>query len=226
MMVSTIFSKSQLIDLYPQLSEPADDGTDKQLIDLVETDFDGEDYPDPSNSRSVESFTPDVVKDKDAFEVEKYRLIEHYSKIKVPYYRVMDLSTQQQQVLTKEQFELFMQQQEVIAARERGDLDFAEVLQTRIKLTCTIGQIVLYEQILDTDMYPIIPVPNIWTNTPYPMSDVRKNKPFQRFLNKVVSLITSHAQASSGLKLLIPQGSVQDIEELERDWANPNATIE
>ena len=69
-------------------------------------------------------------------------------------------------------------------------------------------------------------MPNIWTDTPYPMSDVRKNKPFQRFLNKVVSLITSHAQASSGLKLLIPRGSVQDIEELERDWANPNATIE
>ena len=84
----------------------------------------------------------------------------------------------------------------------------------------------MYEQILDTDIYPIIPVPNIWTNTPYPMSDVRKNKQFQRFLNKTVSLITSHAQASAGLKLLIPQGSVSDIEELERDWANPNATIE
>ena len=41
-----------------------------------------------------------------------------------------------------------------------------------------------------------------------------------------MSLITAHAQASSGLKLLIPQGSVDDIEELERDWANPNATIE
>ena len=64
------------------------------------------------------------------------------------------------------------------------------------------------------------------TNTPYPMSDVRKNKAFQRFLNKTVSLITSHAQASAGLKLLVPQGSVTDIEELERDWANPNATIE
>ena len=74
--------------------------------------------------------------------------------------------------------------------------------------------------------YPIVPVPNIWTNTPYPMSDVRKNKDFQRFLNKTMSLITSHAQASSGLKLLIPQGSVDDIEELERNWANPNATIE
>ena len=41
-----------------------------------------------------------------------------------------------------------------------------------------------------------------------------------------MSLITSHAQAAAGLKLLIPQGSVEDIEELERDWANPNATIE
>jgi hypothetical protein len=41
-----------------------------------------------------------------------------------------------------------------------------------------------------------------------------------------VSLITSHAQASAGLKLLVPQGSVSDIEELERDWSNPNATIE
>ena len=76
------------------------------------------------------------------------------------------------------------------------------------------------------DTYPIVPVPNIWTNSPYPMGDVRKNKDFQRFLNKTMSLITSHAQAASGLKLLVPQGSVQDMEELERDWANPNATIE
>ena len=58
------------------------------------------------------------------------------------------------------------------------------------------------------------------------MSDVRKNKDFQRYLNRIMSLITSHAQSSAGLKLLIPQGSVDDIEELERDWANPNATIE
>ena len=58
------------------------------------------------------------------------------------------------------------------------------------------------------------------------MSDVRNNKDFQRYLTKVMSLITSHAQASSGLKLLVPQGSVDDIEELEKDWANPNATIE
>ena len=226
MMVSTIFTKSQLLDLYPQLAEPQEEGDDKALIDLIEPDGDGEDYPSPTNQRTTSSFTPDVIKDSDTFEIEKYRLIESYSKIKVSYYRVMDLESQQEQVLTQEQFIMFMEQEEVIAARERGSLDIAEVLQTRIKLTCIIGQIVLYEHILDTDIYPIVPVPNIWTDTPYPMSDIRKNKPFQRFLNKTVSLITSHAQASAGLKLLIPQGSVQDVEELERDWANPNATIE
>ena len=36
----------------------------------------------------------------------------------------------------------------------------------------------------------------------------------------------SHAQASAGLKLLVPEGSVDDIGQLERDWANPNAVIE
>jgi len=226
MMVSTIFTRSQLVDLYPQLMEPVEEGSDKVLIDMIENDSDDEDYPTSTNKTTIDSFTPDNIKDRDEFQVEKYRLIESYSKIKVPYYRVMDLRTEQEQVLSQEEFALFMEQQEVIEARERNELDFVEVLQTRIKLTCIVGQIVLYEHILDTDIYPIVPVPNIWTNTPYPMSDVRKNKPFQRFLNKVVSLITSHAQASSGLKLLIPQGSVHDVEELEKDWANPNATIE
>ena len=36
----------------------------------------------------------------------------------------------------------------------------------------------MYETILDTDTYPIVPIPNIWTNTPYPKSDVNKVKKF------------------------------------------------
>jgi len=39
-------------------------------------------------------------------------------------------------------------------------------------------------------------------------------------------LALSHAQASAGLKLLVPLGSVDDISQLEMDWANPNAVIE
>ena len=226
MMVSHIMSKMQLLDAYPQLGEPIEEGEETLLIDKIET-VSKEDWPDNSNKRTMDSFTPDVVKDYDyQGSSEKYRLIENYSKVKVPYYRLLDKRNNQEKIVSKEQFDALSQDKQFLGAINKGLIDFVEVQQTRIRQTCAVGQIVLYDLVLDTDMYPIVPVPNIWTNTPYPMSDVRKNKDFQRFLNKVVSLITSHAQASSGLKLLIPQGSVQDIEELERDWANPNATLE
>ena len=223
--VSTVFSKQQLIDLYPQLKEIPED-SEKPLIELIETMDADEDYPSATNSQTMQSFTPDVVKDYDRNSQEKYRLIEFYSKVKVPYYRVINLQTQQEQILDSDKFQQFMANPQIQPMVQQGMIDYAEVMQTRIKLTCTLGQIVLYERVLETDLYPIVPLPNIWTNTPYPMSDVRKNKDFQRYLNKCMSLITTHAQASAGLKLLVPQGSVQDIEELERDWANPNATIE
>ena len=48
----------------------------------------------------------------------------------------------------------------------------------------------------------------------------------QKLLNKLWSLALSHAQASAGLKLIVPLGSIENIEDLERDWANPNAVIE
>ena len=224
LMLSTIFSKRQLLDLYPQLGEIAE-GEEKSIIDDLET-LNEEDYPSSTNAAAKARFTPDVVKDYDTFETEKYRLIESFSKIKVPYFRMVNLQSGEEKILDEQSLAGIMQDEKTRVAVDEGMLDFVQVMQTRIKLLCSVGQVVLYERILDTDVYPIVPVPNIWTNTPYPMSDIRKNKDFQRFLNKTVSLITSHAQASSGLKLLVPQGSVQDMEELERDWANPNATIE
>ena len=223
--VSTILTKQQLIDLYPQLSQPIEEGSEKILIDEIESFSKEEDYPDATNQTTMESFTPDNTKDKD-YHIEKYRLLEHYKKVRVPYYRVVDSRTGDERIMTQEQFSVMAQDRDFALAIQNKLIDYIEVTQPRIKLTCTVGQIVRYEMICDTDIYPVVPVPNIWTNTPYPMSDVRKNKAFQRFLNKTVSLITSHAQASAGLKLLVPQGSVSDIEELERDWANPNATIE
>jgi len=226
MMLSTIFTKFQLLDLYPQLKE-VDEKSGKMMIDEIEGYSEDETYPSALNSRTKGSFTPDVIKDYDHGEgSQKYQLIEYFSKVKVPYYRILNTQDGSERILDEENMQKFVLKKEVIEAAERGLIDVVKVLQTRIKLTCTLGQVILYEYMLNTDKYPIVPVPNIWTNTPYPMSDVRKNKDFQRYLNKVMSLITSHAQSSAGLKLLLPQGSVDDIEELERDWANPNATIE
>ena len=228
MMLSTILTKTQLLNLYPQLGE-SDEETGKMIIDEVEgVNYADGDYPDSTQQYNNKSFTPDMVRDYDygTPSSEKYRLIESFEKVKVPFYRVVDMRSGQEAVLDNEALEKYLQDPDIAKAFEQKLVDLVQVVQTRIKVSCCVGQVMLYESVLDTDTYPIIPVPNIWTNTPYPMGDVRKNKDFQRFLNKTMSLITSHAQASSGLKLLVPQGSIQDVEELERDWANPNAVIE
>jgi hypothetical protein len=229
--LSTILTKRQLLDNYPQLKE-VPDGYDEPMIDMIDKglEWKDEDFPSSGNFNKGMAFTPDVIKDADwgPGGREKFRILHHYDKIKVPYFRIKDKRQEQQSEMIVD-FEKFAEMSEIgefSAAIEIGDIEFVEVVQTRIRETCSVGQIVLYQRVLNTDTYPIVPVPNIWTNTPYPMSDVRKGKEMQRFLNKMHSLLTAHAQASAGLKLLIPQGSVQDIEQLERDWANPNATIE
>ena len=226
MQLSTIVSRDQLIDAYPMLTEEDEEGN--SLINEIEgIGIRDEDYPASRNRQEGTSFTPDIVKDYDwGDKSDRFRIIEDFRKVKMPFYRVMDLQSGKEKVLDSKGLEMLLEDKRTAEAFDKGLFDIVEVQQTRIQVTCIVGQVILYEKVLDTNIFPLVPVPNIWTNTPYPMSDVRKNKGFQRFLNKVMSLITSHAQASSGLKLLIPQGSVQDVEELERDWANPNATIE
>ena len=228
MILSTVMTRDQLLNYYPELGQPVE-GSDSEepMIDGVNTiSHKDEDFPSTTNSKTMGSFTPDITKDYDYGNQDKYRLIEYFTKVKVPYFRILDKQTGQDKILSSAQFEELVQSEDMKRAVESGRLDFTQIVQTRIKLTCCVGQIVLFEQVLDTDKYPVVPVPNIWTNTPYPMSDVRKGKDMQRFINKLLSLITAHAQSSAGLKLLIPQGSVSDIEQLEQDWANPNATIE
>jgi hypothetical protein len=169
-------------------------------------------------------FTPSEVKDKDYFEVKKYQILERFYKVKVPFYRVIDTQSQEESILSPDEYAEFAEQnQEVL---ESGAFQIVEVLQNRVKVCATLGEIVLYESILNTDEYPIVPLPNVWTGTPYPKSDVSRARPMQRLLNKLWSLALSHAQASAGLKLLVPLGSVDDLGQLEKDWANPNAVIE
>ena len=82
MMLSTILTKFQLLDLYPQLRELNEDN--KMMIDEIEGYNEGDTYPSNMNTRTVGSFTPDYIKDLDKGEgSQKYQLIEYFSKIKV-----------------------------------------------------------------------------------------------------------------------------------------------
>jgi len=228
LILSTILTGEQAINLYPELADKVDPITGETIPGLInqlsEYSYEDEDYPSSVNKNSMSVFTPSEVKDKDYFNVRKYQVLERFYKVKIPFYRVINMKSQDEDILSQEEYALFYQ--ENIEAFEIQAYTAVEVLQTRVKVCASIGEVVLYESILNTDEYPIIPLPNIWTGTPYPKSDVSRTRPMQRLLNKLWSLALSHAQASAGLKLLVPLGSVEDLSQLEKDWANPNAVIE
>ncbi len=226
--LSTILTGEQAVNLYPELGDRIDPETGEEMPGLINDisgfTYDEEDYPSSQNKNSMNVFTPAEVKDKDYYQVKKYQVLERFYKIKVPYYRIIDMKSQEESILSQEEYAQFVSENS--EAFDIGAFTAIEVLQTRVKVCASMGEVVLYEQILNTDEYPIVPLPNIWTGTPYPKSDVSRARPMQRLLNKLWSLALSHAQASAGLKLLVPLGSVDDIDQLEKDWANPNAVIE
>ena len=227
--LSTVLTQEQIINLYPQLGDSEDPETGETIPGIINDiseyhDIEGSDYPASQNKNSVVAFTPADVKDKDYMDVKKYQVLERFYKVKVNFYYVINNQDSSEMIMSEEEFLKFSQ--ENLDLIETGVLTVAPVQQTRIKVCASVGEIVLYEQILNTDIYPIVPLPNVWTGTPYPKSDISRAKPMQRLLNKLWSLALSHAQASAGLKLLVPLGSVDDVSQLEQDWANPNAVIE
>jgi hypothetical protein len=225
--LSTILTGDQLIDLYPALGPQIDPETGEMVPGIIEDldTYSDEDYPSSSMQNTMQTFTPAEVDSKAVWPEEKYQILERFFKIKVPFYRIVDIQTGQESVLDTEGFNQFLQENPGVF--ERGLMDFEEVFQTRIASIASIGEYFLYENVMNCQYYPIVPLPNIWTGTPYPKSDVSRARPMQKLLNKLWSLALSHAQSSAGLKLLVPVGSaIHGVERLEQDWANPNAVIE
>ena len=225
--LSTILTGEQIVNLYPFLGAQIDEETGEVIPGIIEevSEYSEEDYPNAQNKNAMVIKTPAEAKDLDHFNHEKYQILERFYKTKVPFYRVVDSRSGEEMVMNEQEFAAFLEENPGVF--ERGLMNFEEVLQTRIGVVATVGEVLLYESVLNTDVYPIVPLPNIWSGTPYPKSDVSRTRPMQRLLNKLWSLALSHAQASSGLKLLVPLGSaVNGLEQLERDWANPNAVIE
>tara|TARA_R110002012_G_scaffold5047_2_gene22974 strand:- start:5352 stop:7553 length:2202 start_codon:yes stop_codon:yes gene_type:complete len=95
---------------------------------------------------------------------------------------------------------------------------------TRVKQCIVIGETLLYSRILPIDQYPIVPICNLHTRTPYPTSDVRMIKGLQEYINKTRSLIIAHATTSTNTKILVPEGSV-DMKDFEEKWAQPGVAI-
>jgi len=225
--LSTILTREQVVSLYPHLGDQVDQETGDIIPGIIHDveSYMEDDYPDSQQSNTASVYTPSEVKDLDLGNRTKHQILERFYKIKRPFYRVADQASGNEMIFDEEGFSQFLSENPGIF--ERGLLDFEEIFQDRIAVSASIGQVMLYEDVLNTDIYPIVSFPNIWTGTPYPKSDISRARPIQRLLNKLWSLVLSHAQSSAGLKLVVPIGfAINGLERLEQDWANPNAVIE
>ena len=225
--LSSIITGDQIVNLYPELGPQIDEETGEIIPGLIEeiSPYSDEDFPDSSNKSSRTVFTPAEVKDKETWMLNRYQILERFYRVKVPFYRLVDNESGAESILTEEEFGMLVEQRPDDFTS--GSLSYESFIQTRVGVTSSCEEVVLDEYVLNIAHYPIIPFPNNWTETPYSRSDVSRAVPMQRLLNKLWSLALSHAQASAGLKLLVPVGSaVNGLDQLEKDWANPNAVIE
>lgn len=110
---------------------------------------------------------------------------------------------------------------------EKGVLLDMSVKVARIRRVVSIGGIEAYNDVMGKlSEYPIVPLFNNFRRKPFCMSDVRKTKGLQQYINKLRSLIIAHASSSTNTKLLIPKGSVNK-KELATEWAKAGTgTIE
>ena len=96
--------------------------------------------------------------------------------------------------------------------------------QTRIKLSCVIGDTTIYSKVLPLSEYPIIPFHYKWTGTPYPMSAVSPLIGKQRELNKAHQLMVHNASLGSSLRWIYEEGAI-DTDYWERYSSAPGALL-
>ena len=97
--------------------------------------------------------------------------------------------------------------------------------QSHIKVTCSVGdETFLYEYILPFNEYPIIPLPYMYTGTPYPMSAVVPLIGKQQEINKAHQIMIHNANLASNLRWIYQEGSVPE-DEWEKYSSSPGALL-
>jgi len=132
-----------------------------------------------------------------------------------------EMTRVEQVVMRKEEFDNMMKSEEF----KKNVVDFVDFYETRIKLVCSVGDdVFLYEYELPITEYPIIPVPYLYTGTPYPMSAVMPLIGKQQEINKAHQIMVHNANLASNLRWLYEEGSV-DEEEWEQYSSSPGALL-
>ena len=104
-------------------------------------------------------------------------------------------------------------------------LDSIKFFENRIVQTCSVGEDqFLYEYTLPINEYPIVPIPYMYTGTPYPMSAVTPLIGKQQEINKAHQIMLHNANLASNLRWMYEEGAVPE-EEWEKYSSSPGALL-
>lgn len=99
---------------------------------------------------------------------------------------------------------------------ELGILKYETILIDRIRRVLTVGNKLVWNDVMPIQHYPVITFMLHHNRNPYPGSDVGLVKPLQEQLNKIDSLIIAYNTNITNLKVLLPEGT--DVKQYEDKW--------
>ena len=126
-----------------------------------------------------------------------------------------------QKIMSEKNFKILAESEEMA----ENIVDSIKFYENRIVLVSSVGdEVLLHERTLEISEYPIIPVPYMYTGTPYPMSAVTPLIGKQQEINKAHQIMLHNANLASNLRWMYEEGSVPE-EEWERYSSAPGALL-
>ena len=124
-------------------------------------------------------------------------------------------------IISEKEFNILMKNEETA----KNLVSAVKFNQSHIKVTCSVGEdTFLYEYTLPFSHYPIVPMPYMYSGTPYPMSAVSPLIGKQQEINKAHQIMIHNANLASNLRWIYQEGSVPE-EEWEQYSSSPGALL-
>jgi len=167
----------------------------------------------------------EIIEERAALEVDKAKKALEYGikrkKSEIDYATQEELNRTESKVVSEEEYKELIKNEAVM----KTILDATLFHERRIKVSCCLGSDTnLYEYILPITDFPIIPIPYLYTGTPYPMSAVIPMIGKQQEVNKAHQVMLHNANLASNLRWLYEEGSVPE-EEWEQYSSAPGALL-
>ena len=169
--------------------------------------------------------TGEIIEERANLEIQKAEdeLINNIQqkRAEIEYSTQEELNRVEEKVISKEEYDILIESEDIA----QSIVESSDYFETRIKLTCTLGSdVTLYEYILPIKEYPLIPVPYMYTGTPYPMSAVSPMIGKQQEINKAHQVMIHNANLASNLRWMYEEGSVPE-DEWEKYSSAPGALL-